>query len=64
MALLEIVAGNVLQTQINMLAQALGVGREVNHVKLTDYYGTDKEDIYEWCENIMRTVNANRWQDG
>jgi len=38
---------NVLQTQINMLAWALGAGREANHIKLTDYYNTDKEDIYE-----------------
>ncbi|SRR6266498_4176890 len=41
------VAGNVLQTQINMLVWALGMGRKANHIKLTDYYSTDKEDIYE-----------------
>ena len=63
MALPISVAENVLQIQINMLAWALGAGKEATHAKLTDYYGTDKEDIYEWCENVTRTVNANRWQD-
>ncbi len=47
MALSAPVAGNVLQTQINTLAWALRARREVNHAKLTDYYGTDKKDIYE-----------------
>ncbi len=41
------VIGNELQTQVNTLAWALGAGREANYMKLTDYYGTDKKDIYE-----------------
>ena len=47
MALPAPVVGNVFQTQINTLTWALGAGRETNHAKLTDYYDTDKEDIYE-----------------
>ncbi len=61
-ALLVLVAEDAMQTQINTLTWALGTERENNYVKLTDYYGTDKEDIYEWYENITRTVNTNKWQ--
>ena len=64
MALLTPVAGNVLQTQINMLAWVLKAGRKANHAKLIDYYGTNKEDIYEQYKNVTRTMDANRWQDG
>ena len=42
----------------------LGAGREANHAKLTDYYSTNKKDIYEQCENVTRAVDANRQQDG
>ena len=62
MALPTLVVGNELQTQVNTLTQALRAGKEANHVKLTDYYSTDKEDIYEQCENVTRMVDVNRWQ--
>ena len=62
MALLASIVRNELQTQVNTFAWALEAEKEANHVKLTDYYGIDKEDIYEQCENVARAVDANRWQ--
>ncbi len=44
MALPAPVVENVFQTQINT---PLGMGREANYIKLTDYYSTNKKDIYE-----------------
>ncbi len=63
MALPAPVLGNKLQIQVNTLVWTLEAGREANHAKLTDYYDTNKEDIYEQCENVTRVVDANRWQN-
>ncbi len=47
MVLPALVQENVLKIQINTFAWTLKVRRKDNHMKLTDYYGTDKKDIYE-----------------
>src|SRR6266542_2651024 len=52
---------------INALAGAnLGVNhvdRESNHVKLTEFGGTEAEDPNEWLERYNRIAEANKWSE-
>ena len=50
---------------VNALTGAnLGINhieRESNHVKLTEFGGTEAEDPNEWLEHYNRIVEANKW---
>ncbi len=52
---------------INALTEVnLGVNhveRESNHVKLTEFGGTEAEDPNEWLECYNRIVEANKWSE-
>src|SRR6266498_3263478 len=52
---------------INALTGAnLGVNnveRESNHVKLTEFGGTEAEDPNEWLERYNRIAEANKWSE-
>ncbi len=52
---------------VNTLTEAnLGVNhveRESNHVKLTEFRGTEVEDPNEWLEYYNRIAEANKWSE-
>src|SRR5581483_6356928 len=53
----------------NNLTNAIGAlnaapPRELSIVKISDFYGKDSEDPYEWIDQFERAAEANRWQDG
>jgi len=52
---------------VNVLTGAnLGVNhieRELNHVKLTEFGGTEVEDPNEWLEHYNRIAEANKWSE-
>ncbi len=39
------------------------VERESNHVKLTEFGGTEAEDLNEWLERYNRIAEANKWSE-
>ncbi len=39
------------------------IERESNHVKLTEFRGTEAEDPNEWLECYNRIAEANKWSD-
>ena len=39
------------------------VERESNHVKLTEFRGTEVENPNEWLEHYNRIAEANKWSE-
>ena len=52
---------------VNALTEAnLGINyvkKESNHIKLTEFGGTEVEDSNEWLEHYNRIAEANKWSE-